>query len=150
MCADPLSLPLRFLCWISARPHYPPRTADCPSPLLSSVIYRTDTSETLRSSSPSRNTSGNSICGSFSHAINPCDFFPSFNAAALPLPSIMTQSISVARTCVSVCNPKVMNFERFVMRFGPPRIMRFHRPSSFFTTAAGDEGHAMDGIDPFM
>ena len=35
-----------------------------------------------------------------------------------------------------------MNFERFVMRFGPPRIMRFHRPSSFFTTAAGDKGHA--------
>ena len=67
------------------------------SPFLSSVIYRTDTSETLRSSSsPCRNTSGNSICGSFSHAINPCDFFPSFNAAALPLPSFITQSISVA------------------------------------------------------
>ena len=67
------------------------------APLLSSVIYRTDTSETLRSSSsPCRNTSGNSICGSFSHAINPCDFFPSFNAAALPLPSFITQSISVA------------------------------------------------------
>ena len=116
------------------------------APLLSSVIYRTDTSETLRSSSPCRNTSGNSICGSFSHAINPCDFFPSFNAAS---PSIHYDSIYLGPH-VCVCNPKVMNFERFVMRFGPPRIMRFHRPSSFFTTAAGDKGHAMDGIDQFM
>ena len=62
-------------------------------------------------------------------------------------PSIHYDSIYLGGPHVCVCNPKVMNFERFVMRFGPPRIMRFHRPSSFFTTAAGDKGHAMGGID---
>ena len=120
------------------------------SPFFSSVIYRTDTSE--RNAAfffPMQKYIWELDLWFLFACDKPMRFLSLFQRRRAS-PSIHYDSIYLGGPHVCVCNPKVMNFERFVMRFGPPRIMRFHRPSSFFTTAAGDKGHAMDGIDPFM